>query len=182
MSNCASRGQVLLVAALLFAAIWPAMHVASGIEPVRKSNTVEWAEAQWVPQDAAPVRLRLSELEERFAVRFPGHIARFADGRHEWIVRVMDKPTRMLHPAADCFRGLGYEIAPPRVRIDRHGEQWRCFSASGKGKKLNVCERIFDANGGRWTDASSWYWAALLAEPLHPAGPWWAVTKVENES
>ena len=165
---------------LLCAGIWPLIHTRANTEPVRNNTAVEWAEAAWVPQNTAPKRLRLTALEQRFAKQFPGQIARFADRQHTWIIRVIDKPTRMLHPAADCFRGLGYVVAPPRVRRDARGEQWRCFTATGKGKNLNVCERIFDSRDGRWTDASSWYWSALLLGEKHPAGPWWAITKVEE--
>jgi hypothetical protein len=172
---------VLFVAALLFAAIWPLRPADSVTVAARQSATVEWAEAAWVPQDTAPRRLPLSAREQGFARQFPGHIARFADSRHEWIVRVIDKPTRMLHPAADCFRGLGYTVTPPRVHRDARGEHWRCFTATGKGKPLRVCERIFDAQSGRWTDASSWYWSALLTRADHTMGPWWAVTRVEME-
>lgn len=167
---------VLLVTALL--PLRPAQLASSS--PAH-SSSIEWAEGRWVPQDAALYRLKLSPLEMRFARQFPGHIGRFSDGRHEWIVRVMNKPTRMLHPAADCFRGMGYDVTPPRVRIDSQGESWRCFHATHKGKRLRVCERIFDAHSGRWTDASSWYWSALLSTSNQVHGPWWAVTRVEAE-
>lgn len=169
----------LFAVALSAAALWPALRGGSGAAPLPQNAVVEWAEAEWVPQDGAPRRLRLSAREQRFASQFPGRIARFADDRHEWIVRVVNQPTRMLHPAADCFRGLGYTVTPPRVRIDARNQQWRCFTAGGKGKPLQVCERIFDARGGRWTDASSWYWSALVARGNDTAGPWWAVTRVE---
>jgi hypothetical protein len=172
----ANPASVFFATALFIAALLPAVPPAS-TAPAGSNSTVEWAEAAWLPQDASPIRLRLSALEERFARQFPGHIARFTDGRHEWVVRVMDKPTRMLHPAADCFRGLGYEVTPPRVRVDPKGENWRCFTATRNGKSLRVCERIFDERGGRWTDTSSWYWSALLGKQVQ--GPWWAVTKVE---
>jgi len=170
---------VLFAAALACAAIWPLVPAKQDVQSVRQDRPVEWAEAQWVPHNSAPKRLGLSPLEQRFAKQFPGQIARFADNRHEWIVRVMDQPTRMLHPALDCFRGMGYQVGPARVRLDRHGEQWRCFRAGGKSKDLNVCERIFDAQGGRWTDASSWYWSALLTGGRQSRGPWWAITQVE---
>jgi hypothetical protein len=69
----------------------------------------------------------------------------------------------------------------PRVRVDRHGESWRCFRAARNGRHLQVCERIFDAQNGRWTDASSWYWSALFGASQQASGPWWAVTRVEAE-
>jgi hypothetical protein len=171
--------QMLFSATLLLAAVWPLLHGNRGAAPAAANGSVEWAQAQWAPQDSSPRRLPLSALERSFARQFPGHLARFSDGSHQWIVRVIDKPTRMLHPAADCFRGLGYKVAPPRVRTDRHGEHWRCFSATRDGRTLQICERIFDARGGRWTDASSWYWSALLSA-RRANGPWWAVTTVEE--
>ncbi len=172
----------LFAAALLLAALLPlrAWHAASTALPqARQPASVEWAEPQWVPQHGSIRRLDLSPLEQRFARQFPGHIGRFTDGRDEWIVRVMDQPTRMLHPAADCFQGMGYTVSAPRVRLDRRGESWRCFKATRNGRTLQVCERIFDAQSGRWTDASSWYWAALLGAARQGSGPWWAVTHVE---
>jgi hypothetical protein len=172
-------GLVVFLLALSIAAIWPFVYSKSGSATVTNNVSIEWAQANWVPQNTSPVRLPLAAREQRFSRQFPGHIARFADNRHEWIVRVMDMPTRMLHPADDCFKGLGYKVTPARVHVDQRGENWRCFTASGKGKNLNVCERIFDAKGGHWTDASSWYWSALLEEAQHEGGPWWAVTKVE---
>jgi hypothetical protein len=145
--------------------------------PRSKAASPEWAEARWLPADATPLRHPLTALEESFASRFPGHIARFSDGRHVWIVRVMDRPTRMLHPAADCFRGLGYSVQPPRVHTDAHERNWRCFAAEKNSRRLKVCERIFDRKDGNWTDTSSWYWSALLGRE---SGPWWAVTQVEE--
>lgn len=168
---------VLFLVALLCAAVLP-LFARGSVPPILQPNaSQEWAEARWLPADAAPLRLPLTTLEESFASRFPGHIARFSDGRRAWIVRVMDRPTRMLHPAADCFRGLGYDVEPPRVRLDARERSWRCFAAEKNGRRLKVCERIFDAGDGNWTDTSAWYWSALLGGQR---GPWWAVTQVEE--
>jgi len=170
------RPAAWFAAALLIATLLPLLHPQLAPRTVNNVS-VEWAEPQWAPPDSSPVRLRLSALEQRFARQFPGHIAHFADERHEWIVRVVEQPTRMLHPATDCFRAIGYAIGAARVRADAAGEQWRCFSATGKGKTFKVCERIFDAGKGRWTDTSAWYWSALTGNAQQ--GPWWAVTRVE---
>lgn len=166
----------LFLASLLGAAVLPL--VAHGKAPHRaiSASSPEWAQARWLPPGAAPLQQPLTALEQRFASRFPGHIARFADARQVWIVRVVDRPTRMLHPAADCFRGLGYSIEAPRVHADAEGRNWRCFGAEKNGKRLRACERIFDAANGNWTDTSAWYWSALLGMN---GGPWWAVTQVE---
>ena len=65
-----------------------------------------------------PVRpLALSAVEQRFADRFPGSIARLTDGRQIVVLREVAQPTRMLHPAADCFRALGYRIEGERLEL-----------------------------------------------------------------
>ena len=167
----------VFLAALLFAAAFPLFAHGPGSRAPRADTSPEWAEARWLPPDASPLRRPLTALEESFASRFPGHIARFTDGRRAWVVRITDRPTRMLHPASDCFRGLGYSVAPPRVHADGQGRNWRCFAAEKKGRRFKVCERIFDRKDGNWTDTSSWYWSALLGRD---GGPWWAVTQVEE--
>ena len=121
-------------------------------------------------------RLPLSKREEGFARGFPGHIAKFADRNATVIIRWVDKPTRKLHPAVDCFKGMGYSVRPATVRIDRNGNRWGRFEARSANERLLVSERMYDSRGGSWTDVSSWYWAALLRRT---GSPWWAVTVAE---
>jgi exosortase/archaeosortase family protein len=125
--------------------------------------------------DDAPLRpLALSEVEHRFAQRFPGAIARMTDGQGVFVLRHVASPTRMLHPAADCYRALGYRVAQVRLENDAQQRLWRCFSAARKhGETLRVCERIVDAKGRAFTDTSAWYWAATAGQSQ---GPWQAVT------
>jgi hypothetical protein len=92
-------------------------------------------------------------------------------------VRVIQEPTRMLHPAADCFRGLGYGIERVRVMQDTDWITWSCFTAERDGTTRTVCERIYDSQGKSWTDVSSWYWAAMLGGTTPP---WIAVTVVSG--
>jgi hypothetical protein len=127
--------------------------------------------SQWEGRPLRP--LVLTEVEQRFARQFPGRIARMTDGEHVLVLRTVLAPTRMLHPAADCFRGLGWRIE--HVHLWRSDDRllWRCFEARRAGEGLRVCERIVDAQGHAFTDASSWYWAALLERSQ---GPWQAVT------
>lgn len=122
-------------------------------------------------------RLPLSEREERFAQGFPGRIARFRGGRQEIIIRWVTKATRKLHPASDCFKGLGYTIDPGPVWVDQNGVLWRYFEAS-KTDKFHVLERIYDDTGNSWTDVSAWYWTALLGKS---DGPWWTITIAEQQ-
>ncbi|MBD9485065.1 exosortase Q [Pseudomonas sp. PDM14] len=121
--------------------------------------------------------LALSAVEQRFVAEFPGAIARFSAGPRAVTLRHVTAATRKLHPAADCFRGLGYRIDAIglRQRPAAAGLQ-RCFVASGKGPALSVCEYIEDAAGRSFSDHSAWYWAAIAgASP----GPWRAVTVAE---
>ena len=127
--------------------------------------------AEWQGNALRP--LALSEVEQRFARQFPGTLARMTDGRQVLVLRAVHRPTRMLHPAADCYRGLGYGIAHQQLQLDGEQRLWRCFEAARSGQRLRVCERIVDARGTGFTDASAWYWAALLGQSR---GPWQAIT------
>lgn len=130
----------------------------------------EWPVA-WEGRALRP--LALGAFETRFAARFPGHIARLTDGERTLVLREVREPTRMLHPAADCYRAIGYAIADTRLERDAQAQLWRCFIAARDGQRLRVCERIVDAKGAAFTDASSWFWAAALGQST---GPWRAVT------
>jgi hypothetical protein len=122
--------------------------------------------------------LPLQERERRFASDFPGRIARFTDGKREIIIRWVTEATRKLHPASDCFEGIGYSIHPQPLRVDGAGERWGSFTAVRRDEKLRVYERIYTDTGQSWTDVSAWYWAA----DENAAGAWWAVTVAENET
>ncbi len=128
--------------------------------------------SQW---HGAPLRpLALSDLELRFAKHFPGTLARMTDGQHTLVLRTVNKPTRMLHPATDCYRGLGYQVVNEQLEAQAHSkDHWRCFVAQRKGRSVRVCERIEDANGQGFTDTSSWYWASVAGQSH---GPWKAIT------
>lgn len=123
----------------------------------------------------APLRpLALTELEQRFTRHFPGTLTRVTDGTHTLVLRTVHQPTRMLHPAADCYRGLGYQIAAQQLLQDHQNRLWRCFEANRTGGlRLRVCERTVDAKGQGFTDTSAWYWAALAGQSV---GPWQAIT------
>jgi hypothetical protein len=128
----------------------------------------------------ALVRLPLSFAEENLNAGFPGQIARFTDGRRELILRWIATPSRRVHPSADCFRGLGYSVEPAPALLDVHGVRWSCFIAIRKSARLHVRERISGVtDDGSWTDVSAWFWAALFERK---AGPWLAITVVENDT
>ena len=137
------------------------------------------APAQELPlhwQGAAVRPLALSAVEQRFAERFPGRIARLTDGRQIVVLRDVAAPTRMLHPAADCYRALGYRIESEQLERSADGNDasvQRCFTARKSRVALRVCEQIEDAHGQRFADTSAWYWAAAMGRS---SGPWRAVT------
>lgn len=120
--------------------------------------------------------LPLTAREDRFARGFPGRIGRFTDGRREIILRWVTQETRRLHPAIDCFRGLGYHITPAPLYVDDQGHHWSQFTATRGHETLRVREYV---SGGTqsWPDVSAWYWQALLGRT---AGPWWTVTVAER--
>jgi hypothetical protein len=176
--QAAQQWPLALIALVLCCAVLP---LALPKAPSAHVNTAhgEWP-TQWRGQPLQP--LALSAVEHRFAAQFPGRIARFAvaDGR-ELVLREVNRPTRMLHPAADCWRGIGWRIETTRLESDADALLWRCFEAtrpSADGsQRVRVCERIVDAQGRAFTDTSAWFWAASLNQS---AGPWRALTQVES--
>jgi hypothetical protein len=121
-----------------------------------------------------PLRpLALSEVELRFARHFPGTLARLTDGHQVLVLRTVNQPTRMLHPATDCYRGLGYRIHNEQLQVHTDKTRWRCFIAERGARAVRVCERIEDAQGQGFTDTSAWYWASVAGQST---GPWKAIT------
>ncbi|MDR0563667.1 MAG: hypothetical protein LBG78_01850 [Azoarcus sp.] len=130
---------------------------------------IEWP-TQWRGLNLRP--LALSPVERRFAQGFPGKTVRLTNDRDEIIWRAIARPTRLLHPAADCYKALGWRIADEHLE-QIENERWRCFTARREGSNLRVCERIEDASGISFTDASAWYWSAVTGQSV---GPWQAMT------
>ena len=186
------RSALKLCAALLLPAcvLWSALQA---LQPARAGGLPHTAGAElprrWNPDTlaigapgAALRPLALGAVEQRFALGFPGQIARLTDGHAQLVWRQLHQPTRMLHPATDCYRAAGWrtsgEQLERRVGVDNDNSNnkaalWRCFTAARGGQRLRVCERIEDAAGQGYTDASAWYWAALAGQST---GPWQAVT------
>jgi exosortase len=162
-----------LVLAFVALALWPVLRPPAAAAPAY-GNFVEWP-TRFAGQPLRP--LALSAVEQRFATQFPGAIARFANGARMVTLRHVTRPTRKLHPAADCYRGLGYRIEAMHLerRTEGAGLQ-RCFVADGHGVRLRVCEYIEDANGRTFSDNSAWYWSALAGDS---PGPWRAVSTAD---
>lgn len=130
-------------------------------------------------QGHAVTALPLTEREQVFARGFPGRIRRFTDGQTQYILRWITRPTRRLHPAADCFRASGYRIEAAGLWRDKSGARWSRFVAKkgDSGTMLRVSEHIYDEAGNSWSDVSAWYWAASRSSS---EGPWWALTVIES--
>ena len=164
------RALALVLAAC---ALWPLAGRGHG-ESLHALPAHEWPSAI----DGAALRpLALTAVEQRFAQKFPGRIGRFEGEGVTWVLRDVARPTRALHPAGDCYRGLGYRLEVTQLHRDAAARLWRCFVAERDGERLRVCERIVDADGQAFVDASSWFWAASLGRST---GPWRAVTRVEG--
>jgi hypothetical protein len=138
----------------------------------------DWAFEHWNKTKNALYQLPLTGVEQRFASGFPGAIGRFTDGKSVWVIRHVMQPTRMLHSAIDCYRGLGYKVSVIHVVQKADKSRWRCFNAE-RGQNLRVCERIFDDKQSEWTDVSAWYWENLFQPGKHE---WWAVTQVTQST
>lgn len=158
----------VLPACMLWSAAFALMR---GDAPEATPQAAPEMPAQWRGQPLRP--LALSDVEQRFAQRFPGTLSRLTDGEQVLVLRHVQKPTRMLHPAVDCYQGLGYSIAAQQLELDEQQHLWRCFEALRDGQALRVCERIVDAQGAGFTDTSAWYWSAMLGQSH---GPWQAIT------
>lgn len=98
------------------------------------------------------------------------------------VMRLVLRPTRLLHPAEDCFRGSGYSITFLPARTDRHDRLWSGFVGERNGRRQIVRQSVIaleDLNlhvadeGGEsksWPDVSSWYWdAARPGSGVSPA-------------
>jgi hypothetical protein len=158
--------------ALLFACLVAAVVPLLGAQP----NPAPVGEFPGWPTHFAGKPLRAlpsGARERRFAADFPGRIGRFSDGERELVIRWVSLETRKLHPASDCFRGIGYSIAPRPLAVDADSARWGKFVATRGKERLEVRERIYDARGNQWTDVSAWYWAAITGKSQ---GPWWAIT------
>jgi hypothetical protein len=171
---CVNRWGILLLVLCLFAATRPLlldseMHRGSD----SASGFPGWSAA---PLPAGLIPLAPGAKEKRFTGQFPGKIGVFSDGRATWIVRWIARPSRKLHPAADCLRATGYAVAPRPIFAANDGTHWGVSAASRKSENLIVRERIVDAGGREFTDVSAWFWAAVLEKST---GPWWSVTRME---
>ena len=121
-------------------------------------------------------RLPLSEREVKFADGFPGKVARFTSGEHQYVIRLGAPQDETTSSSSRLFFA-GRAIPSDRCRFELKAtvNVGAASRPPGRAKRSDVCERIFDHDGNAWTDVSAWYWAATMGQS---AGPWWAVTRV----
>lgn len=169
------RGSLFYIVACVVAALVPFLSAQS--EPAGSAGTIAFPGWPAEFDGKALTPLPLTQVEQRFNTDFPGKIARFTDGKREIVIRWVTEATRKLHPASDCFQGLGYSVKPLAVHRDEKGLLWSSFAANKGNEQLHVYERIYSDSGESWTDVSAWYWAALRQS----SGSWWAVTVAEKE-
>ena len=171
------RSHVYYLIACLIAALMPFMS-ARFETPATGAATVTFPGWPSTFEGKTLTPLPLNEMENRFATDFPGRIARFTDGEREIIIRWVTEATRKMHPASDCFQGLGFSVKPLAAHRDENGSLWAGFAATKGDERLRVRERIHSDSGETWTDVSAWYWSALRHEG---SGSWWAITVAEKQ-
>ncbi|HTE20918.1 MAG TPA: hypothetical protein VK689_21345, partial [Armatimonadota bacterium] len=129
------------------------------------------------------------DLARRWAALNPGPLAHFAlpDGS-ELLLRWVDRPSRALHPAEDCYRGQGYALtplppvsapAPVTLNAPESGRAkpvlWRRFRATRDGAEWEVRSLILSQGGETYPDPGWWWWKTN-GPGASDRGPWWAVT------
>jgi len=168
-SRCEMAAFLLAVTLAALAPLWDKAGTASAVG----AGFPGWP----LDYDGRPLtQMPLTGREAAFAQDFPGRVGRFSDGKREIIIRWVGAPTRRLHPAADCFRAIGFSIEPLPTRSDGRGAAMACFRASRKHETMAVCELIRDEQGQSWPDVSGWYWHALLGWSV---APWWSFVVAE---
>ncbi len=156
------------------------LSIAAGLSPLLSNDDVPAQKASsWPVQFDGKILTPLpaAAADRFFQNGFPGHVARFSDGRRQIVLRQVNKATRKLHPARDCFQSLGYSIDnAAMIRTENDGTR-SCFDATKDGKILRICEQITDSQGGAYPEVAAWYWPALTGQSQ---GPWLAATIVET--
>lgn len=119
----------------------------------------------------------LLPIEQRAVRSFPGRIGKFTDGQRQILLRWVNRPSRSLHSAEVCFRGLGYRVVPGPLTRDNEGTLWSTFKAERGKERLAVRTLIRDERGHTWQDVSGWFWAAALGRS---SSPWWSITVIDR--
>lgn len=164
----------VLAACCVLSALGPAAEKGWAAPGKVQAGAVAWP----VSYNGMPLtQVPLDPRDAAFTADFPGHVGRFSDGRREIVIRWVTSATRKLHPASDCFRGLGYSITPVPMRRNSAGKAMSCFEARGRGGALRVCEHLEGSAGKTWPDVGAWYWDAAFDRS---AQGWWSYVVAER--
>ncbi len=125
----------------------------------------------------ALTRLPTGPSDTAFTRGFPGHVAHFSDGKRHILLRHVRSATRSLHPSRDCYRAMGYDVAPLPLAQSPDGQSRACFAADKGRDHFKICEEVRDAKGNSFPEVTAWYWPAFLGTSQ---GPWVAATIVEQ--
>ncbi|MDT8390128.1 MAG: archaeosortase/exosortase family protein [Lentisphaeria bacterium] len=131
------------------------------------------SEAVW-PEEFEGSPLSRVSTRIPFGDAFPGSIAQFSDGARQILFKSVSRPSRLVHPSRDCYRGGGWRIQPAPSHIDSQDRRWSAFTASRDGRKIMVREIVTDSEGNSWSTVSAWYWSAVLTRTRPP----WLLTVV----
>jgi exosortase/archaeosortase family protein len=141
--------------------------------------------------------IRVGRAERLLVAGFPGSAAQFREqpGGRRLLLRYTTRATRLLHPAENCYRGLGWKVEPRPALVDATGRTWSSFRvtrADGSQSLVRQCYFAVSPSGGEapkdledwirgapsWPDASSWYWSA--ARPGSKVRATLAITVAED--
>ncbi len=170
-----SRGILVFGLACLAAVFSPWVQAPSSRHPA--------SDFPGFPQSLAGVPLiprPLSPVETRAAQTVPGRVGRFAWGSGELVLTWLAKPSRSLHPARDCYRGIGATCRALPETLNAAGQAQGRLMVTRKGRQYQIVyEQVIDADGHSYSDVGAWFWAAILGQSR---GPWWAIRYAESKS
>ncbi len=164
---------ILLIGVSVFGMVRPLLRSQIIVQTMDERQTV-WP-ARFMGEELIPISL--SEWEQGFYADFPGDAAQFQVGAERLILRKVNRATRKLHPARDCFKGMGYEVKETGLKRDGYERVWNSFRASKKDEKVEVFELITDESENAWSDVSAWYWAVISKKT---EGPWTSFVRVRS--
>ena len=165
--------------ALAMAAV-PGLVRPCRVAPAHRAPAPIAAAPEWPREwDGAALRpLALGEVEQRFAQRFPGAIARLTDGRRLLVLRQVQRPTRMLHPARTATaRWAGASSRPGWNATHKAG----CGVVSSPGVPARPECTFASASSMRKAALSPTLQPGTGRRPCgHSQGPWQAVTVADR--
>lgn len=144
-----------------------------------KANATTISDVEWPTREGnAPLfEIAIPEDQADFLQHFPGSVKVFASDDSILIYRCVNRPTRQLHPARDCYPAAGWEVPDEKQILDTRGHRWSRTLLVHGTRQMEIHEQIRDTNGtARWTEPSQWFWDAALGRSQ---GPWWMISRID---